>query len=33
MSSYSLENEGGEAVIDWWDEYIDAMEDIHSDES
>jgi hypothetical protein len=33
MSSYSLENEDGEAVIDWWDEYIDAMEDIHSDES
>lgn len=33
MSSYSLENESSEAVLDWWDEYIDAMEDIRSSES
>lgn len=33
MSNYDPENEDGEVVIDWWEDYIQAMEDIHSDES
>ena len=26
------ENEDGEVVIDWWEDYINAMEHIHSSE-
>jgi hypothetical protein len=32
MASYSSSCETAEVVIDWWDEYVQALEDIRNDD-